>query len=69
MSFGFTPNQYFDFRDARVEEIDTDTGRFSARLLAPLMPQLVAGPKLDGRWQWSNGRTCTTMVLTSMTVG
>lgn len=54
---------YFDFRDAAIDSLDTDQGRFSARLLVSVTSRLVAGTKLGGRFERSGDRVHTAMVL------
>jgi 4'-phosphopantetheinyl transferase EntD len=54
---------YFDFRDAAIESLNTDHGQFSARLLVSVSPRLVAGTKLDGRFERSENWVHTTIVL------
>ncbi|WP_375784632.1 4'-phosphopantetheinyl transferase [Bradyrhizobium sp. Pha-3] len=55
--------RYFDFHDATIDSLDTDQGRFSARLLVSVTPRLVAGTRLDGRFECSGDWVHTAMML------
>jgi enterobactin synthetase component D len=55
--------RYFDFREASVVALDPAAGRFSARLLVPLTPRLIAGTILEGRFERKTQSVCTAMVL------
>ncbi|WP_420965462.1 4'-phosphopantetheinyl transferase family protein [Bradyrhizobium sp. B120] len=55
--------RYFDFHDATIDSLDTDQGRFSARLLVSVTSRLVAGTRLGGRFECSGDWVHTAMML------
>ena len=55
--------RYFDFRDATVEGICVRTMGFSARLLVPLTRHLIAGTRLEGRFERRGDLVSTAIVL------
>jgi 4'-phosphopantetheinyl transferase EntD len=54
--------RWLDYRDAELT-IDADGGRFSARILLPVEPEVFPWNPLEGRFAVSDGRVFTTVTL------